>query len=1241
MSRHQSIENALISINETVFQELCDSFLAIRNKNYSAFSRIGTKSGKQKTISGTPDSLFLLPSGKYLFVEHSTNITKGVSKLKEDIKKCLDFSKTNIPVNQIAEIILCINFNLKPKEIQELKSLLNNTRIALTLISLDSLAIELGLNHRDLVHQYLHLPIDTGQIVSMDEFVKEYNKASNGIATPLNNIFLHREVELQNIKDAILKTDFIILTGSPGVGKTKIALEAIKEFLANNLEYNAYCISYKNYDLLNDLHQYFKSDQDYILFVDDANRIDAFSQIIGFYRSIRKGKLKVVITVRDYALMEIDLLCQDFTPKRIDISKFSDLQIIDIIKSDSFKILNPDYQTEIVRIADGNPRLAIMAALLAKEKQNLQALADVSDLFEKYFSTFVKDKGAFADPLNIKCLGIIAFFYVIPYKEKELISGILDDFNISYSDFIDTIEKLDKLELVEAQYEHVKVPEQNLATYFFYKTFIKDNLLSFEILLKKYFESNKDRFRDSVIPANNTFGYANVMGKLKPVLQAYWVTIQTDETKAFNFLDTFWFYLQSEILAFIYNKISILPTLNIDEYDTNYDNKRLYFDKDKSIALLSEFFKFPLDLKEVLEVSFEYVRKKPAALSELLHKIKDDILFNKHDEIYYGFNRQIILFDLLINGLNQKDQLMVTSFYDLTKVFLSYNYRNTRGGRGQSIILSEYQIPNAKPIQQFRKNIWEALKNNFKSFPEKSLEILVEYSSICLHTNEEIMKFDIPFVLNIIEEELSPEVFSHCEYVQIQIRRFKEKNISHPNFPRILKLFRNSLYETFLKIDWNRYRDKEMYDFDDHREYEKLKEEEIRSSFVFSSKQEIISFYETFKYLKKSSKNDWNYNTSLEFVIDENFVKNFEIGRQILEIIVDNDNEINYVPRRVFNNQLTHKEKAKDIWGIIQSKPFKNKIDWELSFYDFLNPSLITSKYAKSIIKTIEQIQEPTVIHFDRIERYLSFDSNLFQKILKIIVDKNEADIRLQIWMDSLNNHFEELSKDIKLIEKLYLLQNKMQSSFDYDCKGLFNILKKDPDFLIDYVSSLFPDNNYKMYRDTKTLSFVWELEHVEPYIEKVFDLLIIKDPYLGILDHYCNTFFRNLNGTNKDKADKFLSAYVTKNNLDRDKINIVVDIVRHSRRELFETILLLYISLNQDVETFKKIHWRGSGVSGVGDVILADIEAADWKNILSTVEKSRVGIKLIPIKNYLKERIDYCLKEADWERKRRFIEKH
>lgn len=160
------------------------------------------------------------------------------------------------------------------------------------------------------------------------------------------------------------------------------------------------------------------------------------------------------------------VLCHEFEPKKLILKKFKDEEIIDIIKSEPFNITNSDYLDIIISIADGNPRIGIMAAKLAIKNQNIDVLRDISDLFESYFITFIKDNNQFSKEFNIKCLGLIGFFYTIPYKDQDKTSSILKLFNIDYPDFIETIEKLDRLELVEIQFDHVKISEQNLAIYF-------------------------------------------------------------------------------------------------------------------------------------------------------------------------------------------------------------------------------------------------------------------------------------------------------------------------------------------------------------------------------------------------------------------------------------------------------------------------------------------------------------------------------------------------------------------------------------------------------------------------------------------------------------------------------------------------------------------------------------------------------------------------------------------------------
>ena len=1239
MGRLQAIENALASINPATFQELCDSFLAIRNKNYSAFSRSGSQTGKQKTIKGTPDSFLLLPNGKYIFVEYSTNISSKVSKLKNDLKKCLDDSKTGIPQSQISEIIICTNFNLTIEEFQSLKALVTETRIELTIYTLDLLSIELHLNHRDLTHLYLKFPLDTGQIVSLNRFISEYDNASRGIAAPLSNTFLHRERELDLLKQLLVENDFIVVTGPPGIGKTKLAIECIKHYLIENPTFSAYCISYKQHALLEDLYQYIKSDSDYILFVDDANRIDAFNQITGFYKNSRTGKLKIIITVRDYAFQDIGVLLHQFSFRRVDLNKLTDDQITDIIKAEPFEILNGDFQRPIIRIAEGNPRIAIMTAQLAKATQHVYALANVSELFEKYFSTFIIDDGQFANEFNIKCLGIISFFYTIPYKNKIVTTDILKEFDIDYNEFIEAIDKLDKLELVEIQFEHVKIPEQNLSAFFFYKTFVKEKLLSIDILLEKFFENNVSQFKDCIIPVYNSFGPENVVELLRPPLRKYWLNIKADETKALSFIETFWLFIESETLEYLYSKISTIQEPLAADYQTKRDLNQLNRERDPILDILSNYFWTASDLKDALEMSFKYARLVPERLPNLLHKIEELLTFDHRDSPM--FIRQTILFEIIFDGLKRKEKYFFCIFFELSTTFLSFKFRQTRSERRMTITFYEYQIPNNPNIQRFRKNIWEHLDAAFDFDRENAFKLLQTYATVHPNVDRSIMTFDIPFVLSIINKHLNSNSFEECLYVNDQIKWCKQNSVNHPDFDKLALLFTNNLYETFLKVDWDRLRDKEIFEFDDYKEYERLKEAEIRESFLFKSELEVKTFYHNFSYLFKADSNPWSFGRTLDIILDENFERDFTLGLLLLEQVILSKNDINFIPRISFHKHLTSAKHSSSIWNLIDKHSYSQKEMWELSFLDNLQDFLVNKDYGRQVLKVIESINESNFVHLERFEKYLSVFPELYNEALKVIYDRNKlGKFRLQIWMDFLDTFFDKLAGDLSLIKKTYIQQESIQSTFDYDGHGLVKILKKDPTFLIDYILSLYPESDLSDAKANKSLSVIWEINEIEIQLVKVFDHSSTRGHFFGILDHFCNTFFKNIKEEHKNRAKDFLFDYSKINFREYKKMNIVVDICRHAMRDLYEPLLLLFLTMTQDVNIFSKILWRGSGVSGSGDVILADIEAADWRNILSIVQKSEIGMDLLPIKRYLNDKIEACLEQGDHERQMRFLQR-
>jgi len=94
MSIIESIKQKILQLDAGTFQNLCDSYLC--KKGYSNMVSLGGEAGTCKTTYGTPDTYFYTSEGKYVFVEYTTQMKNLFNKIKSDIEKCLDISKTGI-----------------------------------------------------------------------------------------------------------------------------------------------------------------------------------------------------------------------------------------------------------------------------------------------------------------------------------------------------------------------------------------------------------------------------------------------------------------------------------------------------------------------------------------------------------------------------------------------------------------------------------------------------------------------------------------------------------------------------------------------------------------------------------------------------------------------------------------------------------------------------------------------------------------------------------------------------------------------------------------------------------------------------------------------------------------------------------------------------------------------------------------------------------------------------------------
>lgn len=226
-----AIEQALQRCNPDKFANLCRLYLAYR---FPIINATGLVIGKGKSKKGTPDN-FISDGDNYIFNEVTTIEKKQlIEKLKGDIRHC--FNQKDISQDKIVRIILICNQEITTKIQEELNLYKNeiNRFTKLEVIGLDALATIIFRDFPSLARE-IGLTIDTGQILEMSEFITQYEKSK--FATPLSNTFYNRTDELTKGEQFLNKSDFLLITGQAGVGKTKFSLELVEKFIQSNSDF--------------------------------------------------------------------------------------------------------------------------------------------------------------------------------------------------------------------------------------------------------------------------------------------------------------------------------------------------------------------------------------------------------------------------------------------------------------------------------------------------------------------------------------------------------------------------------------------------------------------------------------------------------------------------------------------------------------------------------------------------------------------------------------------------------------------------------------------------------------------------------------------------------------------------------------------------------------------------------------------------------------------------------------------
>lgn len=1246
MSKINQIQNALKELDGGAFQKLADSYLL--KKGYGEVNPIGSVVGNNKVRKGTPDTLIPNKNGKYTFVEYTTVETNLCKKFKGDIEKCFDESKTGIKVSDIDEVVVCYNSQLSTNEINKLQQICKNNSINFNQYGLGTIAYDLLEKFPGIAKDYLGIEVDTGQIVELQAFIKLYEK--NKLATTLQTQFYFREQEKEVLLKELKQNELIIVSGSPGVGKSRLAIECYESFLLNNPKYKGYSIYNQGVDLFDDLKAYFSDSGDYLIFVDDANRLSGFEYIIGLIQNKRDDQnIKVIATVRDYALRKLQetTAVLDSTSD-IKLEGLSEKEISSILKEE-FEIYNHLYVDRILDIAQGNPRLAVMAASIAKNDQTLESIRDVTQLYDQYFSSIKKDLDALKDDEILKTAGITAFFQYIDTENTDLMSDIKTCFEIDARSFWKNCQLLHDMEIFDMyEREVVKVSDQVLSTFLFYQVFLKEQKIDISLLLDNLFPKYKSRLIDSLNPVLNAFNYQEIKELLQRKVDKVWSKLEKEEREVMlQFINVFWFLKPTETLLYIKNIINNDEESEDDKNNINY--------KSENYDYLPEYFSvlpsFRYSGKELYEISLDlillYANKNKHNTEKIIKFIIDEYGYDP-ESYSYDYVQQKILIDWVIknsdHGSNERYSRMLLS---ITEVFLKTHFSSVKNSNKASVTLVRFNLVDTKKLKELRGLLLSYIFKLYKQDKYKSdvLSLLLRHSNSGYDINvESIVENDSKLIISFFNKELEKNDIYHCVIVQDYLNLLRRLNISFDqNLSKKFSNDRYNIYDFFtnqlemagLKLDI------EAYD-----EYKVKRFKQLTESYTLSHYRKL------FKDLQESLEKiggdrfRWQIKEGVTTILECLIEKNIDLAKDTIKDYVHSGDYFKIFPGKIIAT-MSDKTGHKVLFDFLNSLEFSGKDYWLFMFYYNVRYENINKQYCTNLLKLLKTASHDDYsLSFDSLLKYEAFERGFIRKSVATVLNRSNEDARLIQRLGLLFNHHTEAFKKIdwifdneyQLLEKAYLAYEKSDIHADHDGRILNMFLDNSRTFIKAWLDDFFSRKPYiSHYDDKRDYSTFWLRDDYREVMGEITDYVYNKE-LEGKSHNYYEAFFNNTN--NKDEVlnnqNSLLLHKINENINDSGYLNFIFSVV--SGFELKRKIIFYkrFLEINKAFENFSILRFEPMHESWSGSrVPLLERKVVFYKELIDLCK----GIDYLEHRGFLEKRIQQLRDSIQSEKKRDFID--
>ena len=1235
MTTITDIKGRVQGLSPARFQEFCDTL--IHKNGYGRVHGYGMQAGTGKTTIGNPDSYFRKDNGKYVFVAYTTQQNNIYIKLKEDIEKCLDKSKTGLSTTEIDEIICChTSSNLSAGDDKKLHDFCEEKGISLIIWGIDEIANQIFTNYRSMITE-LGLSIDTNQILDVEDFVNIYD--SNKMLAPLSTNFQFRERELNSLLSELQSNGIIVVTGKAGVGKTRLVLEAVQIF-ARRENYKLLCVKNNNLSLYQDLVSATETPGKYMFFVDDANELADLNQILQYTTQKQKGyEVKIILTVRDYVKMKvIEAVKQYRLPRVIELSPFSDEEL-KLFLNENLNIFNTDYIKQIIRIAEGNPRIAYMAGKLASKFQDFSMIQNAYDIYDQYYRKYVEESFGNDEELCITA-GILSILNCVLLDDLSPLQDLLKAHGMTIELFKMKVRQLSSLEFVEIHLEQVAtLSDQCLSNYMLYYVFFQKKLMCLSMVLEICYKN----FRNSMINTLNTilnlYESDDTRDYCSNEIKKVWNKLKDERHPDFiDFVEDFHVFNPEESFILAKKKIDDINKQEFSIFEINVTEN--VYDENDSVLKLLRGYEHSEYIEYVIDLLLNYSSRGKKNLIVGLKWLKNAYGLS-HNDYKFRYYTQVKICEQLLERMKGNDDVAEVIGFHWAIYSLDFNFQSSEMGRGDSFIIYQIVLNDSDDLANYRKRCWEILislakKNEWK---KEILNFLNMYSiNIYKQADNDIIIKDFHYIAQLFELLDSSQVrfYNMVSSIVFKIKKFGVES------ELVKKWDRESNGE-----EWELYRilNKNFLESGlEYEEYIKKKEEviiEYGKQVEVSDVCNLIQIMNNILSEEFESTELFKLNSAFEKMVQQ---FNELVLKEFLKCFTIYGSNISINPNIVLR-KLNKKNDSRELLETLKFKDFPQKNEWMYSFFDTLSPSKIDKGMLGEFIKFIKdgsdkELSSSFYRNLRILDKFIELEPNIYP-ITSLIIYEKQNDFISDIYFSHLfqkgNYSPSELlflyKSDINLLQKIYFSTIKRNHSSDYEGIFLLEFLKLDNTWIEKY-SELFweCEKNWKDCVKNKN-KILWKSNSYIDYFDYIFyNFPIEKELVLILIKAYKNELTSDEPEIVENQM-KWLKHIIRVNHLN-DKIVTIFDIICELNNHIKLIAVQTLLEINKDFKVFEKIRLIPRSWSGEGSFIPAYSMQIKFLESLYPIVS---GIEFLEHKSRIKIEIDN-LKRKISEEERRII---